>query len=58
MTKTKIALPKPTIRTVTTAQGTTEYQVVYKDAVVAQVSTLYAAQQTVARIVSNPANPL
>jgi hypothetical protein len=38
--------------------NTTQYQVVYKDAVVATVSTLHAAQQTVARIVTNPANPL
>lgn len=57
MTKTKITLAKPTVRTVTTAQGTTQYQVVYENAVVATVDTLYAAQQTVARIVVNPANP-
>lgn len=57
MRPSPIYLPKPTIRTVTTAKGTTEYQVVYKDQVVTTVDTLYAAQQTVARIVSNPANP-
>ena len=57
MTKTKITLAKPTIRTVV-INNATQYQVVYKDAVVATVDTLYAAQQTVARIVTNPANPM
>lgn len=57
MTKTKITLPKPTIRTVV-VNNATQYQVVYKDTVVATVDTLHAAQQTVARIVTNPANPM
>jgi hypothetical protein len=57
MRPSPISLPKPTIRTVVNNNATL-YQVVYKDAVVTTVDTLYAAQQTVARIMTNPANPL
>ena len=57
MRPSPISLPKPTIRTVQDFSGNTIYQVVYKDAVVATVATLHTAQQTVARIVTNPANP-
>jgi len=56
MRPSPIYTPKPTIRTVV-QNNATLYQVVYKDAVVTTVDTLYAAQQTVARIVINPANP-
>jgi hypothetical protein len=57
LTITKIQQPKPTINTVTTPQGVTEYQIVYMGSTVATVGTQYEAQRYIATIV-DPINPV
>lgn len=53
----KIALPQPTVRTVTAADGSAQYHVIYRGSVVASLKTAYEAQRYVDTIV-NPINPV